>query len=105
MNRILCDAKAEVVRAPVNQTGLHPAARNQDRERVAVMVAAWSPYYSIPAIGLHHRSAPELSGKDNDRFVEKAALFKIFDQCRYRLVDLSALPRKLLLEERVVIPV
>jgi len=51
--------------------------RPSDREAAVVMVAAVGLFASF---ALHHRRAAELAAPDDERFVQKAALFQIFDE-------------------------
>ena len=87
---------AELVGRAVRDPAPDPAAREEQREALDVVVAA---------VALRHRRAAELAAPDDERLVEQAALLQVQDQCRRRLVHLARLHGDVALDPAVVVPV
>src|SRR5690606_13495149 len=80
----LYDAKAQLVRLPMNVTGLRAAAGEPHREGVAMMIAPRR------IARLAHWRPPKLAAPHHERVVQQSTPLEIQDQCSARLIDLLA---------------
>ena len=100
-HRILHDVVAEIVGLAVRYPTLDAAAGQPRGEAARMMIAAVIVAFQV-ALAVDRTT--EFAGKDHDRVVEQPTLFQVPQQRRGRLVDIEALARQLLRQNRVVIP-
>ena len=87
---------AEFVGRAVDLAGLEAAAGQEQREGVAVVVAAGAT--------LRDRQAAEFAAPEDDRALQEAALLQVADQRGGRLIHLRAHLGQALLDIAVVVP-
>jgi hypothetical protein len=88
--------KADLVGRAVGDAPFDAAAGQPDREAVGVMIPPLRAFFP--------GCAAELGTPDDDRFVEQAALFEIFEQRADGLIDLLAQAAMVVLEIGVGVP-
>src|ERR1700761_1869329 len=87
MHRVLNRLPAKLVRLPVAETLLDPAARQPHREPMRIMIASVvHRARAKSAAHLHHRRTAKLGPSHNNRLVKETARLQILDQRRKRLV-------------------
>ncbi len=105
VDRLLHGLEAKVVRRAVDVSAFHPAAREPGGEAVMIVIAPVDLAGVRARRGhLDRRRASEFAAADDERLLEQAALFQVFQKRADRLVALAGQLPVIHLDVVVVVP-